>query len=226
MDKYIRVTGKGQIGVKPDLIRLTLTLEDTREKYEDTLEQSAKQVELLKDCFEKLGFARTDLKTQHFNIDTVYEGYQDENRVWKNRFTGYKFNHSMKIEFDADNKRLGQVLYGLAQADVSPEFHINYTIKNTEAVKNKLLGKAVEDSKAKALVLAEAAGVKLGELVSVDYSWGEKSFVSEPMSRNMPLLKDCRVASTGYNINIEPDDINVSDTVTVVWQIGGQREAQ
>ena len=47
MEKYIRVTGKGQIAVKPDLIRLTLTLEDTREKYEDTLEQSAKQVELL-----------------------------------------------------------------------------------------------------------------------------------------------------------------------------------
>lgn len=219
MEKYIRVTGKGQVAVKPDLIRLMLTLEGTREKYEDTLEESAKQVELLKECFEKLGFAGKDLKTQHFNIDTVYEGYQDENRVWKNRFMGYKFIHNMKIEFEADNTRLGQVLYGLAQAPVSPEFHINYTIKDTEAVKNKLLGKAVEDSKAKAVVLAEAAGVKLGELVSVDYSFGEKNFVSEPMNRSMPLMKDCRVTSGGYNINIEPDDINVSDTVTVVWAI-------
>lgn len=220
MEKYIRVTGKGQIAVKPDLIRLMLTLEGTKEKYEDTLEDSAKQVELLKVCFEKLGFVRSDLKTQHFNIDTVYEGYQDENRVWKNRFMGYKFIHNMKIEFEADNTRLGQVLYGLAQAPVSPEFHINYTIKDTEAVKNKLLGKAVADSKEKALVLAEAAGVALGELVSVDYSWGEKSFVSEPMNRSMPLMKDCRVTSGGYNMSIEPDDINVSDTVTVVWKIG------
>ncbi len=220
MEKYIRVTGKGQIAVKPDLIRLMLTLEGTREKYEDTLEESAKQVELLKECFEKLGFAGTDLKTQHFNIDTVYEGYQDENRVWKNRFMGYKFMHNMKIEFEADNTRLGQVLYGLAQAPVSPEFHINYTIKDTEAVKNKLLGKAVEDSRAKAIVLAEAAGVKLGELVSVDYSWGEKSFISEPMNRSMPLMKDCRVTANGYNMSIEPDDINVSDMVMVVWEIG------
>lgn len=220
MEKYIRVTGKGQIAVKPDLIRLMLTLEGTKEKYEETLEESAKQVELLKECFEKLGFAGKDLKTQHFNIDTVYEGYQDENRVWKNRFMGYKFIHNMKIEFEANNTRLGQVLYGLAQAPVSPEFHINYTIKDTEAVKNKLLGKAVEDSKAKAAVLAEAAGVKLGDLVSVDYSFGEKNFVSEPMNRSMSLMKDCRVTSGGYNMSIEPDDINVSDTVTVVWQIG------
>lgn len=125
MEKYIRVTGKGQIAVKPDLIRLNLTLEDSREKYEDT-----------------------------------------------------------------------------------------------EAVKNQLLGKAVEDSKAKALVLAEAAGVTLGELVSVDYSFGEKNLVSEPMSRNMPLMKSADMVAGSYQMNIQPDDIQVSDTVTVVWQIG------
>lgn len=220
MEKYIRVTGKGQIAVKPDLIRLNLTLEDTREKYEDTLEQSSKQMELLKDCFEELGFAREDLKTLHFNIDTMYEGYQDENHVWQNRFTGYKFHHTMRIEFDADNERLGQVLYGLAQATVSPEFHINYTVKDTEKVKNQLLSKAVADAKEKAIVLAEAAGVKLGELVSLDYSFGEKNFISEPMSRNMPLMKSADMVRGSYQMNIQPDDIQVSDTVTVVWQIG------
>lgn len=220
MEKYIRVTGKGQIAVKPDLIRLNISLEDSSVKYEDTLEQSATQVELLKDCFEKLGFAREDLKTLHFSIDTTYENYQDENHVWQNRFTGYKFHHNMKIEFDANSERLGQVLYGLAHAEVSPEFHINYTIKDTESVKNQLLGRVVEDSKAKAVVLAKAADVELGELVSLDYSFAEKNFVSEPMKRSMPLMKNADMAMGSYNINIQPDDILVSDTVTVVWQIG------
>lgn len=220
MEKYIRVTGKGQIAVKPDLIRLNITLEDSSVKYEDTLEQSATQVELLKDCFEKLGFARADLKTLHFSIDTTYENYQDENHVWQNRFTGYKFHHNMKIEFDANSERLGQVLYGLAHAEVSPEFHINYTIKDTESVKNQLLGRAVEDSKAKAVVLAKAADVELGELVSLDYSFAEKNLVSEPMKRSMPLMKNADMAMGSYNINIQPDDILVSDTVTVIWQIG------
>lgn len=220
MEKHIRVTGKGQIAVKPDMIRLTLTLEDTREKYEDALEQSANQVELLKDCFEKLGFARTDLKTLHFNIDTVYEGYQDENKAWKNRFVGYKYVHSMKIEFDANNERLGQVLYGLAQASVSPEFHINYFIKDEEAVKNTLLAKAVEDATAKAWVMAKAAGVVLEELLSMNYSFDEKNFKSEPMGRSMPLLKSANMADASYNINIEPENIKVSDSVTMVWRIG------
>lgn len=220
MERCIRVTGKAKIAVKPDMIRLTLTLEDTREKYEDTLEQSANQVELLKDCFEKLGFARTDLKTLNFNIDTVYEGYQDENKAWKNRFVGYKYVHSMKLEFDADNKRLGQVLYGLAQAPVSPEFHINYFIKDEETVKNTLLAKAVEDATTKAWVMAAAAGVLLVELLSMNYSFGDKNLNSEPMGRSMPLLKSANMADANYKINIEPENITVSDTVTMVWRIG------
>ena len=73
MERTIRVTGKGTISVKPDVIRLLLTLEDMYDTYEKTLEQSAAQVEMLKDCFEKLGFQRTDLKTVDFNVDTEYE---------------------------------------------------------------------------------------------------------------------------------------------------------
>lgn len=36
---------------------------------------------------------------------------QDRYKSWKRRFKDYKYNHHMIIEFAADNKRLGQVLY-------------------------------------------------------------------------------------------------------------------
>ena len=220
MERTIRVTGKGQISVKPDMIRLMLTLEDIYDDYETTLEQSAKQVELLKDCFETLGFARPDLKTLHFNINTEYKSYQDKNREWQRRFVGYKFTHRMKLEFDADNKRLGQVLYALAHATVRPEFRINYTVKDSEAAKNQLLGNAVADAKVKAGVLAEAAGVKLGDIITVDYTWGEIEFLAEPMGTGMYASKECASDSAlGYDIDIEPDNIDVSDTVTVIWKI-------
>ena len=219
MERTIRVTGKGAISVKPDMIRLLLTLEDMYDTYEKTLEQSTVQVELLKDCFEKLGFKRTDLKTLNFNVDTEYESYQDHQKAWKKRFIGYKFVHHLKIELDADNKRLGQVLYALAHAPIRPEFRINYTIKDTEAAKNQLLGKAVADSKEKAKVLTEAAGVALGDIITIDYSWGEISFISEPMTRHMSLSEECCMPTGCYDIDIESDDIDVTDTVTVVWSI-------
>jgi len=221
MERTIRVTGKGRISVKPDMIRLMLTLEDIQDTYDATLEQSVKQVELLKDCFEMLGFARSDLKTLNFNVDTEYKSYQDRNKEWQRKFVGYKFIHHMKIEFDADNKRLGQVLYAIAHAPVRPEFRITYTVKDTEAAKNQLLGKAVADAKEKAHVLSNAADLKLGDIVTIDYSWGEITFLSEPMRNSMLAVEECSMCEPcSYEIDIEPDDIDVSDTVTVIWKIG------
>ncbi len=219
MERIIKVTGKGKIAVKPDLIRLMLTLEGTHPTYEDALEYSSEEVELLRECFVGLGFEKTALKTLSFHVDTEYESYQTKDKVWKQRLVGYKFRHSMKLEFDADNKRLGRVLYELAHAEVSPEFKIVYTVKDSEAAKNQLLGKAVKDSREKAEVLADAAGVMLGEIVTMDYSWAEMEPVAVPMPRMLKASVAAESASDSYDINIEPDDISISDTVTVVWEI-------
>lgn len=218
MKRTIKVTGKGKLSVKPDLIQLSLNLSDVQETYEAALEQSSKQTEILRNCFEELGFARTDLKTVSFNVDTKYESYTDENRQWKQKFVGYEFRHALKLEFDADNELLGKVLYALAQCSVSPEFNIRYTVKDTEKAKNELLYKAVADSKAKAQVLAAAAGIELDEIINIDYSWGEINIVSQPVNG---MLRCAKSASdeTGYNIDIEPEDINITDTVTVIWEI-------
>ena len=146
MSFFRAVTGKGKIAVKPDKIRLYVNKEELCKEYEDTLRRSTEDTELLKDLFEKLGFQRKDLKTVYFNVDTEYESYQDRDKSWKRRFKGYKYNHHMKIEFAADNKRLGQVLYALAHSSLRPEFSIEYTVADVEKCKNELLHKAIEDS--------------------------------------------------------------------------------
>ena len=80
MERTIRVTGKGKISVKPDTIRLNISLEDTFREYENTLKNSAENVEILKDIIERLGYRRQDLKTLYFNINTEYESYQDRDK--------------------------------------------------------------------------------------------------------------------------------------------------
>lgn len=180
-----------------------------------------RKVAILKDLFEKLGFQRKDLKTVYFNVDTEYESYQDRDKSWKRRFKGYKYNHHMKIEFAADNKRLGQVLYALAHSSLRPEFSIEYTVADVEKCKNELLHKAIEDSIQKAQVLTTAANVKLGEIQAIDYSWGEIDFVTKPLNE-MRLMEctECEMSAPGaYDIDIEADDINVTDTATVIWEI-------
>ena len=217
MERTIRVTGKGNISVKPDIIRLRLSMEGIYPEYDETLQKSSEIVELLKDLVEKQGYERKELKTLYFNIDTEYESYQAKDKSWKRRFQGYKYVHRMKIEFPADNQRLGKMLYALAHCPVSPEFSIEYTVSDPEASKNELLGKAVKDSLKKASVLAEASDVKLGKIINIDYSWEEIDFVSKPLQEMS--LRCCELDesySASYDMDIEPDDIDITDTVTVV----------
>ena len=220
--RTIRVTGKGQIKVKPDMTRITLSLEGIYPEYGETLRRSSQDTERLKDLLTGFGFERSDLKTLNFSVDSEYESYKDKG-AYKQRFVGYKFRHLMKVEFLSDNGRLGKVLYALANCPVKPEFRLSYTVSDPEAAKNELLGKAITDAKEKAAALTQAAGVTLKEIQSIDYSWGEINFEVQPMSR-MVMTEEClaepmAVGAGSYDMDIEPDDIDVSDTVTVVWEI-------
>ena len=178
--------------------------------------QSSKAVEALSNMLLPLGFDREDLKTTNFSIDTEYESYQDHG-TYKQRFAGYKYTHILKLEFEENTTLLGKALYNIATCGVNPELRIIYTVKDQEAAKNELLWKAVEDAKTKAKVLSQAVGVILKEIQTIDYSWGEVRFDLEPVdgaiSRCEPL------SAESYKLDIEPDGIDASDTVTVVWEI-------
>ena len=220
-ERMIKVTGKGNLKVKPDVTRITITLEGQNKEYDKILEQSSKDTEALKDILENQGFDRSDVKTLMFNVDTRYESYQTRYKSWRERFVGYEFKHVVKVEFDSDNTRLGKILFALANAKaIHPDFRISYTVKDKEASKNELLGKAIADAKAKAAVLTSAAGVALKDIKTIDYSWGEIEFEYSPMRGDM-LCKAAMVDEScgSFAMDIEPDDIEVSDTVTVVWEI-------
>ena len=123
--RTIRVTGKGQIKVKPDTTRITMTLEGRYKEYGETLRRSAEDTEILKDVFTGFGFQRSDLKTLQFSTDTEYESYQDRDGTYKNRFAGYRYRHMMKMEFPSDNDRLGKILYALSVCKAKPAFRIS-----------------------------------------------------------------------------------------------------
>jgi uncharacterized protein YggE len=79
-----------------------------------------------------------------------------------------------------------------------------------------LLDEAVKDARKKATIMANAAGVKLGNILSINFNWSEIHFnskltYSDYSDRSM-LLEES-------NVPDNPDDIRASDTVSVVWEI-------
>lgn len=214
--RTIRVTGKGSVSVKPEITCLKITFEGVYKDYEETVRQSAEKTKLLREAIEKSGLPGEDLKTKDFSIDSEYERYRDHNDDYRRRFIGYKFYHRTEIQFPNDNKLLGRLLYELSVCSVKVEFSIDYTVKDKDAVKREVLKRAVENSRLKAEIMTTAAGVKLGEVQSIDYSWGEIEIRTSPV--DMFEIGSCKMESS-YDIDIEPDDIDVTDTVTIIWEI-------
>ncbi len=94
---------------------------------------------------------------------------------------------------------------------------INFTIKDPSEIKEQLLESLTKNAKRKALVLCEASGLSLGNLLTINYSWGEINLVSDTDFR----LENSRTAMLlEESIDIRPDDIDLRDSATFVWEIG------
>lgn len=215
--KTIRVTGIGSVSVKPDTTSLKITFGGIYKDYEETVRQSAEKTKILREAIEKSGLPGEALKTKDFSIESEYESYRDYNNDYKKRFLGYKFYHRTQIQFPKDNKMLGRILYELSLCSVKVEFSIDYTVKDKDAVKKEVIKRAVENSREKAGIMAIAAGVSLGEVQSIDYSWGEIDIRTSPVDK-LEVRKSYALEPS-YDIDIEPDDIDLTDTVTMVWEI-------
>ena len=71
MERTIRVTGKGKLAVKPDLIELTLSIKDIKKEYDELLKRSSSATNEVKELLEKIGFERKNIKTKSFDINMI-----------------------------------------------------------------------------------------------------------------------------------------------------------
>ena len=115
--------------------------------------------------------------------------------------------------------RLSQALAAIAKCLAQPELSIAFTVKDATAVNEALLREATVNAKRKAELLCEASGVKLGQLLTIDYNWGELNIYSDT---RYDMAEYCMIDAApmmAKSIDIEPDDIDVRDTATFVWEI-------
>lgn len=218
MLKTITVKGMGRVTAAPDFVVISMSMESHEQEYETTMELAAKKIEQLNDSLEEIGFEKKSVKTTNFNVRTDYERVKDRNGNYKSVFNGYVCSHRLKVEFDFDTKRLAQTLYAISRCLAQPELSISFTVKDPSAVNKELLKSATINAKEKAQILCEASGVELGELLTIDYNWGELNIVSHT---DYMLEEKCMAMPVGglADMDIEPDDIDVSDTATFVWEI-------
>lgn len=214
----LRVTGKGILSLKPDTIVVKFTSSAVYDDYAEAIAMASEATKDLKAVIAKAGIDSELLKTRNLDVKPKYDTWYDDKDHMHKKFIGYEYTHRSQIKIDNDNKVLGKLLYEVSTSPLDVEFDISYTVKDIEKAKNDLLREAVKDAKMKAEVLSEAAGVKLKKIREIDYSWGELEIYSRPLSIGACEYRSAE-PSDSFDIDIDADDIEVSDTVTVDWEV-------
>ncbi len=218
MERTITSKGVGRVSVKPDLIVVSMTLKSKEKDYENSISLATNQIEEIRSALVNVGFNKKDLKTLDFDVDIAEKRVEDKDGDYEYVFDGYECEHRLKLEFDLDTKLLGKALSAIAACSSKPEISIGFSVKNTNTINAGILKRATQNAKLKAEILCESAGVKLGSLITIDYNWGEIDFISR--TKQHCLGEVCAALPTSFDkMAIEPEDINVEDSATFVWEI-------
>ena len=142
-----------------------------------------------------------------------------ETRISKKVFEGWKCSHLLKAEFPHDAGQLAKTLHFVAASGVESAVEVDFSLSDTDGVISALLESAAKNARRKAETLCSALGAKLGELVKIDYDWGEISFFSKT-SHQVMLGRNPTTAAPMKTPVIDPEEIRISDSATFVWKIG------
>lgn len=215
--KTITVKGIGKVFSKPDTVEISLGLESVDLSYEKAMSAASKKIDGLTKNLKKIGFDKNDIKTVNFDVRTKYDHVRSEDGEYKSVFSGYLVNHGLKISFDFDSLYLSKVITAVSKSAADPHLSVSFTVKDAESVKDEMLCSATENARRKAEVLCKSSDVSLGELVSVNYSWGEINVYSPTTygiaEDSMNSVRECK------SLSFVPEDIESSDSVTFVWEI-------
>lgn len=215
-NKTITVKGVGSAKVQPDYVVIGMTLISQDIDYSKALETATSKLNELTNSIASVGLKKEDLKTTNFNVGTDYKSKQRRDGTYERILLGYVVRLNLKLSFDFDNEMLSQVLRAISSTAANLDLQISFTVKDATGVKEELLRSAAENAKRKAEILCSASGVELGDLQTINYNWAEL----DVYSRTTYNIEEETLLCAPMSVDIEPDDIDVSDTVTFVWGLG------
>lgn len=215
MERIITVKGTGKVRAMPDLITLSMTLTSDDLVYEKALADADQALEHIREALIAEEFNKDELKTANFSINPVYENARSRNDEFKQTFRGYRVSHDLTLEFKFDSRRLGRVLSAITASSAVPEFRIGFSVKDQDALSARMLQNAVANARLKAEIIADAAGLQLGEIISIDYSSDDALFHSPTQFG----LRSEKMSVSSMALDIQPEDSDIIDSVTIHWQI-------
>ncbi len=213
----ISVEGNGAIHIVPDVTRLEVKIEQWFAGYNEAYEQAKENSSWIVKILEYNKKPGTLAKTVRFNIEDFTENDYDDNGNYLGKIkNGFMLEQCFKVDLPIDNILVNCIVRGVGKYIANAQINIGYTLQDKRPAQLKMLNRAVKDAKEKATIMAEAGGCSLGKLLSINYGCHDFHICSQARHIHSNLEA---TASTPNSLDITPEDLVISDTVEVVWEL-------
>ncbi len=218
MRKEITVRSAANVKVKPDYVNILIDIVTRGHDYSNCMSDAAHKIQFLQNALKEVNVDAEDLRTTDFDVDTEWEWIDDANgeRTKKRVFAGYKIHQKLKFGFDFSREMIGAILGGIVKSGVNPEFEVRFTVKDASFVQAELFAKASENARKIAEGLSRGVGKKLGDIININYSWHELNVYRRTRIEVLGCWQEASACSVP---DINPDDLDVSDSVIFTWEL-------
>lgn len=196
-----------------DELRLTIGVVNLGENAEAALAENSAKMESVINSLETAGLLKSEFETGHFSIHPSYTPYpRDPPPNWKPSINGYEVSNTISIKTDKLTEA-GKLIDAANKAGANSIENIHFGLRDPRTYWNEAIGAAVANAISDAKVIANAANVKLGRLISVSL---DSNNAISPRSNNLYFAK---TMAAEIAPPIEPGEVNISANVTIIYEI-------
>lgn len=204
----LSVVGTGEVQVAPDMATVTLGVEMQEMTAEDASDAASRRMKEILIVLARAGVAPEDVQTTGLSLDPVYErARSDVNRA--PRLLGFTARNTLRVTV-RDLDGLGELLDMVIQGGANNFRGLSFGLQDPAMAQDAARREAVTDALAKAAVLAEAAGVRAGPILSLSEGSGGGGYRPE---------YGARLAMADAAVPVAPGSLTVSAQVSVVFEI-------
>lgn len=216
-EETIRVQGKGAIHVVPDVTRVEVSIQQWFENHSAAYAQAKENSSWMVKILEYNKKPGSLAKTVRFEIEDHTESeYDSKGKYIGQKKNGFMLDQRIKVDLPIDNVLVNNIVKGVGKFIPNAQINIGYTLQDERPSQMKMLARAVSDARDKARVMAESVDCKVGKVLHIQYSYSNVHVFSQ--ARNIHSNSEAK-ASTASSLDITPDDLVMSDTADVTFEL-------
>lgn len=202
----ITVTGSASVTLKADYARISVGVSTSAKTVEEATQQNSTTIFAVIEALKTAGVQEDDIATSNYSVHAEY----DYSSFGGQKLTGYNVTNQLTVII-RDMEHIGATLDKATAAGANNIYNIEFLSTQADAAQDEATAYAVQDAMRRAKLLADAAGLTLGGIVSISDS--SSGWVVSTRSYASKL--DMAVAGN----SILPDDTSVSASVTIVFEL-------